>query len=278
VGSLIALFLEATLELLVTDEIPIALRAALVGGAAAVVALSLAALRDRIPPPFAVVLSSVTTVAALVGALCGARTPHTRAVGGVLFAFAFAAIVRLAAWELATRAGETANMTLFGYSRVLATVGVGLEAAGQLVAVLWLSTRGRWSGQLGLTAALAGAVGLTWGVAQGVHSGAQLWQATVHSALADAAGMPPPYRGAAFAVFLATSSLFLALVVASQPRQVAAVVAPMALALVSRGAFDVPMRALCAVVAALWIALACVDPRAMWRTLMQDRARKLAEE
>jgi hypothetical protein len=52
----------------------------------------------------------------------------------------------------------------------------------------------------------------------------------------------------------------------------------MALALVSRGAFDAPLRALCAVVAAQWAALACVDERAMWRTLIDDRRKRLIEE
>jgi hypothetical protein len=38
------------------------------------------------------------------------------------------------------------------------------------------------------------------------------------------------------------------------------------------------MRALCAVAAAQWAALACTDERAMWRTLIEDRKRRLAED
>jgi hypothetical protein len=52
----------------------------------------------------------------------------------------------------------------------------------------------------------------------------------------------------------------------------------MSLALVSRGAFDAPLRALCAVVAAQWAALASADERAMWRVLLGDRKRKVDEE
>jgi hypothetical protein len=59
---------------------------------------------------------------------------------------------------------------------------------------------------------------------------------------------------------------------------VAVVVATVALALVSRGAFDAPLRALCAVAAAQWAVLARADERAMWRTLIDDRNRKLAED
>lgn len=276
-AALVALFLEATLELMKTRELPIVPRVVLLGGGAVVVAISGAALRDRVPPIFAILIGSVTAIVALAGTVCGARTPHTRAIAGVLFAFAIAALVRLAAWWVAVRAGETGNMALFAWGRGLASAGVMLEAAGQLVAVLWLSTRGRWSGQLGLTFALLAALVVTWGAAQGVHSGAAFWQSLAHSALAGAAGVQTPYRLAAFAIFLVASSLLLALVVASQPHQVAPVIAAMTLALISRGSFDAPLRALCAVVSAQWVAIASVDGRAMWRTLIDDRARQLAD-
>jgi hypothetical protein len=276
-AALVALFLEATLELMRAHELPIAPRIVLLGGGAVVVAISGAALRDRVPPIFAILIGSVTALVAVAGSACGARAPHTRAIAGVLFAFAIAALVRLGAWWVATRAGETGSMPLFGWGRALASTGVMLEAAGQLIAVLWLSTRGRWSGQLGLTFALGAALVLTWGAAQGVHSGAAFWQSLAHSALAGAAGMQTPYRLAAFAIFLVASSLLLALVVASQPGQVVAVAAAMTLALVSRGSFDAPLRALCAVVSAQWIALASIDGRAMWRTLIDDRTRRLAD-
>jgi hypothetical protein len=59
---------------------------------------------------------------------------------------------------------------------------------------------------------------------------------------------------------------------------VPAITATLALALVSRGAFDVPLRALCAAAAAEWAVLACVDEKAMWRTLIEDRKGRLAED
>jgi hypothetical protein len=276
-AALWALFLEGALDLLRARQVPAGLRAVLIGGGAAVVAISAAALRDRLAPPLALIVTAFTAVVALCAAYCGARAPHTRALSGVLVTFALAAIVRLGAWEIATRAGETANIGLFGWSRSLATAGVVLEAAGQLIAVTWLSTRGRWSGQLASTLALVVALVLTWGVARGVHSGASLWQSVVHSALSDAPGVPAPYRLDALATFLVPASLLLALVSAMQPRQVVALVSTMALVLVSRGSFDAPLRALCAVGAAHWVVLAGADPKAMWRTLIDERARRLAD-
>jgi hypothetical protein len=288
-AAALAYFLEAVLLALVLwgafelarSRAALMPRVALIGAGTAVVALAVLAafvLRERLAAPFAVLLAATTTVAAIAGATASARAPHTRALAGVLFALAFAAVARLGAWELAMAAGERASVRLYGISRGLATAGVMLEAMGQLVAVTWLGTRSKLAGQVGSTLALVGAFVLTWGVAKGVHSDAAPWQAILHTALADAPGMPPPYFLDAVATFLVPASLLLALVSAAQPGQVVALVATMALALVSRGAFDAPLRALCGATAAIWATLACDDERAMWRTLIEDRKRRLAED
>ena len=278
VELLITALLWGALELTRSRRIGMVVRAALVAGAAACVAMSAPGLRDRLPAVYAVLLSASATVTAIAGGYVAARAPHTRALAGVLFALAFAAVARLGAWELATAAGERASVQLFGWSRLLATAGVVLEASAQMVAVTWLGTRSRSAGQLGSTAALLAAFVVTWGVARGMHSGPALWQSVMHTALADAPGVPPPYGLDAIATFLVPASLLLALVTVSQPRQVAVLVAAMALALVSRGAFDSPIHALCAAAASQWAALACVDERAMWRSLVDDRNRRLAED
>jgi hypothetical protein len=278
VGLLVALLLWGAIELLRSQGVGVFARIALIGGAAVVIAFASPGLRDHLPPLYAVPVAAAAAVATIAGAYVSARAPHTRALAGVLFALAFASIARLGAWELATTAGDRASMQLFTWSRWLATAGVLLEASAQLVAVTWLGTRSKSAGQLGSTAALIGAVVVTLGVARGVHSGAVLWQVVVHRALADAPGVPPPFGLNAVATFLVPASLLLALVSASQPRQVVAVVAIVSLALVSRGAFDAPLRALCAVAASQWAALACADERSMWRTLMDDRKRRQAED
>ena len=253
-------------------------RFAIGGAGAIVVVFSAAGLRGRLEPLHAVIVSSAAAVASIAAAYRAARAPHTRATSGMLFAFAFAAIVRVAAWEIATAAGESASVPLFRLARVLATSGVLFETIGVMVAVTWLATRGRVTGQLATFAALVLAFVLTLGVAHGAHSDASLWESVLHTALADAFGVPPPYgRLAALATLLVPASLLLAFVSALQPKQVVVVVASVALALVSRGAFDAPLRALCAVVAAQWAVLACSDQSAMWQTLIDDRQRKLQD-
>jgi hypothetical protein len=97
-----------------------------------------------------------------------------------------------------------------------------------------------------------------------MHSGPELWEVVLRTALADAPGVPRPYGLDAIATFLVPASLLLALASVAQPKQVVVIVATMALALVSRGALDAPVRALCAVAASQWAALAWADERAMW--------------
>jgi hypothetical protein len=274
---LVAVTLWAAAELVRERSIWTPVRIALIALAGLVIAFSGLGLRDRLPELLAVAVSAATSAAALAAATAAVRTPHTRALSGLLLALAFASIARLGAWELARYASERASLYAYGLSRGLATAGVVFEAAGQLVAVTWLGTRTKLAGQVGAVAAVVLAVVVIYGVREGLHSGAALWQSVLHTALADSAGVPPPYALQSFAIFLVPCSLLLALVAASQPNEVVAVVAAFALALVSRGAFDAPLRALCGIAAAGWATLASADTRAMWRTLIQDRDRKLAE-
>jgi hypothetical protein len=285
VGLLVTLIAWGAVELSKARGLGVPTRMALTGCGLVAVGCSLIGLwaehnetRQRFPEWLAVVLCALAAVGAIAGAYASARTPHTRAVAGILLAFAFAAIARLGAFELATAAGERASMQLYGFGRGLATVGVLFESFGQFLGVTWLFTRSKLWGQLGAAAALLGAIAITWGVAKGLHSGASVWEAILHTALGDAAGIPLPYGLEKVAIFLVPASLLLALVAAAQPRQVVAVVATVSLALVSRGAFDAPLRALCAIAAAQWAALAGADERAMWRTLIEDRRRRLEDE
>jgi hypothetical protein len=277
---LVALSVWGAIELLRSHAVGQVARATMLSAGAVVVAMSSPGLRDRVPPLYAGLIAVAAAVVTLAGALASAGAPHTRAVAAVLAVLGFAALSRLGAWGLALYAGDVASVRLFSMSRGLATAGVLFEAAAQLLAVVWLSTRGRGGaiGQLGAFVGLGGALVVTLGAARGVHSDASFWQAVVHTALADAPGLPPPYRLDALATLLLPASLFLALVMAVHPRQVVGVLVTMALALVSRGAFDAPLRALCAVVAAYWVVLARSDEQAMWRTLLREREVQLEDQ
>jgi hypothetical protein len=264
-GLLISLLIWGGIDLgRVRGNIGAATRAVLMGTGSAVLVGTLIvpfaqAYREPLPPLLGLVLVTAASVSAIVAAYGAVLRPHTRAPAVLLMALAFAAVARLGAWEVAERANDHADLGLFHWSRALATAGVVFEALGQLIAVTWLGTRSRLAGQVGSTVALLVALALTWGVAAGVHSGAAPWQYVLHTALADAPGLPPPFALDAVATFLVPASLLLALVSAAQPHQAAAVVACVALALVSHGAFDAPLRAMCVIVASVWITLASAD-------------------
>ena len=266
VELLVTVLIWGAFELMRARGIGLFPRMALWGGGAAVLGISAPGLRERLPPAYALLLGAAAAVAAIAGGYVAARAAHTRAVAGVLFTLAFAAVARLGGWELATAASDRASVHLFGIGRLLATLGVLLEVSAQMIAVIWLGTRSRSAGQLGSMAALIVAFVVTWGVARGMHSAPAGWQAVLRTALEDAPGVPAPYGLDAVATFLVPASLLLALASAAQPKQVVVVVATMSLALVSRGAFDAPLRAMCVVAAAQWVALACADVRSMWRS------------
>ncbi len=278
-GLLTSLIIWGAIELTrVRGSIALPTRIVLVGTGGAVALTASQAFRDRLPSWLALLLVAAAAVASIVAAYGGVLRPHTRAPAALLLVLAFAALARLGAWEVAARANEHADLTLFHWSRGLATAGVLFEALGQLIAVTWLGTRSRLAGQVGSTAALLVAFALTWGVARGLHSGAAPWRYVLHTALADAPGLPPPFGLDAVATFLVPASMLLALVAAAQPNQVAAVVASVALALVAHGSFDVPLRALCAVAASIWLTLASGDDASMWQSLIADRQKRMADE
>jgi hypothetical protein len=189
----------------------------------------------------------------------------------VIIAMALASVARVGAWELAGDAGERGSTRMYDIAAAIATVGVVLEGLGQLAAAAWLGTRGGVAGRVLSNLAIAAAFLVTWGAARGVHPGAATWQAILHTALADAPGTPPPFALSAVATFLACCAIFLGIVAISLRGQMVAVLAALGLTLLSRGTFDVPIRALAIVAAGQWLLLATVDDRSMWRALVSSR-------
>jgi hypothetical protein len=251
-------------------------RAAAIGSAAGVMALSAPALVRPLPPSVSIALGVAACVASLAAAWESARAHHTRAVAIILAAFSMAALGRIVSWEMARVAGEQGRQGLYALSRAIATGSLLVEALGQMLAAAWIGTRSRFVGQSLASLAVAGAFLLTWNVARGA-SDLAAWQSALHVALGTAPGLPAPFGMNALAVFLVVASILLGLVAAVQPRQNVAVVVALALGLLGRGAFDVPLRALSATAGALWILVAVTDDRAMWRSLIDTREKRLAD-
>jgi len=275
---LIAALLVGLFEVSRRPKLGFGVRIATVISVGIVVATVLPAFQRRLPLALAVLMSIATSSLAISAALNSLRSAHTRAVGAVLGFFGLAALVRLFAWELAVVAGDHASANMYGWSRVAATGAVVFEGVGQVIAAAWLGTRTRLLGQIMSSVAVAAAFVVTWGAARGALPGAEVWQAVLHTSLGEAVGAPPSYGLGAIATFLVASSILFAIAAVLQRRQVVTITSALALALIGRGAYDAPLRALAAAAAAVWMMLAFSDDRAMWRTLLAARETRLRRD
>jgi len=245
-----------------------------VSAAGLTVALAVPAIVHTLPTLMAASLAIVTSTVVGAAALQGLRAKHTRAVGVMMLALAMSGLLRVFAWNLARIAGDAGNTGLYSAARTVATAGLGLEAVGQLVAAAWLGTRSRFLGQALSSVAIGVAWILTVSASYGANATAKPWQVAAHIALASATGLPKPYGPSGLAVFLLAASILLAGVAAVQRHQVTGVLMALALSLIGRGAFDVPMHALAATTASLWLMLAVTDERAMWQALLASRPKR----
>ncbi|HEY2514645.1 MAG TPA: hypothetical protein VGI39_27460 [Polyangiaceae bacterium] len=256
--------------------------AVLVGGTSLVVVLVIVATcRARMFPDapaheqLTLGLAVMASIVASVGGVRAMRAPHTRALAFVLSIFATAAMVRVGAWEMARIAGDNSSVGLYEGARAASTLRVVIEAFGQLAAAVWIGTRGR-VGLVLSTAAAGLAFALTWGAALGAHADAPSWMAVLHASLAATSSSPAPYALSGAASYLTASGILLAAVSLAILEQPAAITVALALALLSRGALDVPLRALAIVAASQWAVVASFDDRLMWASLLTSRRAETA--
>jgi hypothetical protein len=266
---------RATWDLAFRNRPSVPLRVAVISGTVSVALLLLIAMFKNqslpVPTPALISMTLISCGVALIGGIGTIRPPHTRAVAFVLFAFGLASLIRLAAWQLAAVAGQHASPMLYTWGRGFATVGVLVEGIGQVFGVVWLTTRTRVSGQILAGVAVVLAFIVTWGVNEGSHPGAAAWQTVLHTSLSDVRGAPPPFGLNALPTFLVTTSILFAAIAVIRPGPAPAITSALALFLIGRGAFDVPLRALSACVGATWLLVASVDERTMWRALAARR-------
>jgi hypothetical protein len=277
-GLCIAASVIACFELSRAMRMAVGPRVVAIGAAGAVLAFSAPALLIRLPTPVTLAMAVATVLVTLAAVWEGIRVTHTRAVAVVAGAFALAGLLRIVAWQVGAVAGDRASTSLYSLAQGIATAAVAFEGFGQMATAAWLGTRSRVAGQGLSSLAIAAAFVMTWGASHGASATAPAWQAGLHTALAGAPGLPAPFGLGALATFLVSASILLALAAAAQPRQVAAVVCALSLLLLGRGAFDVPLRALASTAGSLWIMVALIDDRAMWKALIEQREQKLAEE
>ncbi len=268
-AMLVALVCGASFELARVRRINALARGIVVAISGLVVALASPAVVMRLNTAAALALAVVTSLTTFVAGVVAARAPQTRAIGAVIALLAVCSLFRVVGWETASIGSDHTgpNKALIEVGRVFATIAVILHALTTAVAAVWLGTRSKWRGRLGANIAIVLAFLVTYLAARSVDSPTTTVEAVLRSSLTEAAGGLVPSALRPLAAFLVPASIFLALVALIQKGQSTVIVSALALALLSHGAFDVPLHALLVTAAAQWTMLAMADDRALWQAV-----------
>lgn len=250
---LVGLVFGASYELSRARGVHVIARGAVVAVSGLILALVAPSFVERLSTGPSLVLSAVTSLVTLVAGAVVLRSSATRAMGALLVLLALAALLRVVAYETSGAAIDRVSQGLLEVAHVIATIAVVLEGFATLVAAAWIGTRSRWRGRFLANLAILAAFAITWLAAKNsVEPG--VIEIMLRSTLPTAGGVAGPYLGS-IAAFLVPAGVLLACV-ALALGEPAAVVAPLVLALLSNGAFDVPLQALLVAAAAQWAMLA----------------------
>ena len=242
---LAGLLLNGAFDLSRTRKVSLWSRALLFFGAPGVLAMLVPAFAHPLSNAGSVILVVATLLVVIGGASSGLRASHTRMLAMVQLVLGFSAVARTVAWLLGTLFSD--NLRVWVVSQTFSSAGIVAEGAAQMLAVAWLSTRRRMASS-GITAvALTLAFMIVW-VAGRAEPSSPAWQLVLRSGI----GGQTSAHGAlgALEAFFVAASIPLALGCALVPRQLTVVTCGIALALLARGSFDIPLRALAASTAA----------------------------
>ncbi|HEU4403809.1 MAG TPA: hypothetical protein VFS43_00735 [Polyangiaceae bacterium] len=215
------------------------------------------------------VLATSTALMALLAA--GQVLVHgpIRTAGLVLALFGTGALTRQGAWLLAAGYAR-APATYLVSARVVATAAFALQALAVLVALVWLATRrGRPFG-LGTSLAMGASAALTSVAAAAGAGRGGPWASVIGTGLYHLLQSPAPLVALSLRHFVALLGPALAATAALGRGRPASVRAALALMLVGGTDADVPLCALCLVVASLALVLAAFEgepgrePGASW--------------
>ena len=205
-GFSIAASILACFELSRAMRMAIGPRIVAIGAAGAALVFSAPSILLRLPTPVALAMSLATVIVTFACVWEGLRAPHTRAVAVIAGAFGVAAALRLVAWQVGTIAGDSANTRLYGVAQGVATAAVAFEGFGQMAAAAWLGREAAPSGK-GCRRPRWPWLSSSRGEPRtGPRRALRAWQAGLHTALANAAGLPPPGALRPLATFLVCAS------------------------------------------------------------------------
>lgn len=194
------------------------------------------------------VASAVLALGAMPLVLASSRT---RALGFVLGLAGASAFVHVVARVMAIKASDQALPSLFMTARGLATASLVLDVAAMVVVMLWLSASRRRAG-IGVAVGIAAVAGfVAWGAVRGSGSDVPFWQVLAARSLSGMVRSPTPLLLPFIRDFVEVAAALVAAAAVLFPRKASGIQAAMAFALVARSSSDIPLLALCLVLAAL---------------------------
>jgi hypothetical protein len=200
------------------------------------------------------------TVLALLAAGACASQPHTRAASLTVFGIALAATLRGFGWFALTASGDSASPATYARGMFLISCSHAMQVLAVMFAALWLGTRGNRLAKISIKVAFALSLLLT------------LVKAPVLGAIASEDLLPAASAG--LARFVTWATLFSAAAYLVEGRGGSVVALGVAVALLSRGEVDMPLRLSFLAVASLVLFRASTNKRGLWDELLVKPAQK----
>lgn len=228
---------------------------------AAALTIIMAAAQSSERPGVALGLAVITSIVAIAATFPTLAAPRTRAAGFVLGVVGTASFVHVLARLLAIRASEQALASLFRVAESVSTLSFALDVASIALVAVWLGAHRR-SRAIVVGGVLVGLSALVaWGAVRGSGESAALWQVLASRSLAGMTRHPAPMVLAPLRYSVELLALLVAAVALVLPGRNAPVQALFALALLARTSTDIPLCALCLLIAALLGPLASLAER-----------------
>lgn len=218
---------------------------------AAALTIIMAAAQGAERPTMALALAVITSIVAIAATFPTLAAPRTRAAGFVLGLVGTASFVHVLARVLAIHASEQALASLFTMAQSVSTLSFVLDVASIALVGAWLGARSRSRATVVAVVLVGISALIAWGAVRGSGDGASLWQVLASRSMAGLTQGPAPLVLAPLRYAVEILALLTAAAALAVPRRDGAVQALLALALLTRTSTDIPLCALCLIMAAL---------------------------
>jgi hypothetical protein len=236
-----------------------------------VLILAIPASRFRLSPIACLFLGIVACAVAATGSLEAVRVPRSRAAGIVLGVIAVAATSRIIGVGLVALLPPHRAVGYGMAAGGLATLSLMLHAVAVFVTLAWLASRKRAVVSIGSLVSLIAAIVLVAFWRAGLRANAGAGVVFLSRLVDELTAAPRSLLPRAADAFVSVLGLLVAMTALLARRQMATVVAALALSLTAGTRIDVPGHALIFVLSTLVAAIAARDEHGMWESMVGHR-------